>query len=81
MTKDKDAQQEVLQAIENLMRVATRHKVVVCGFAFGAEPPLLSNFGNCTDAGDIRLYTRLVLMCEEKRAKGQAQNLTVGEVN
>ena len=76
-----DAQQKVQKAIEDLLRLATRHKIVVCGFAFGSEPPMITNFGNCADAHSPSLYERLTKMCEERRAAGQAEKITVGEVN
>jgi len=78
MTKE----QELVQlAVEDLLRLATRHKVVVCGFAFAGDPPMVVNFGNCSDAHTLKLYETLVNMCEEKRAKGQAISSVVSEVH
>lgn len=73
-------QQIVQKQIEELLRTAKRYNIVVCGFAFAAEPPMITNFGNCSDAGKLELYVKLVEMCEEKRANGMAEQITVGEV-
>ena len=76
-----EAQQKVQTAIEDLLRLAKRHSIVVCGFAFGGEPAMLTNFGNRTDAGSLALYEGLVKLCESKRSKGEAIAINVGEVN
>lgn len=76
-----DAQKLVQAEIENLLRIAKRNNVVVCGFAFAAEPPMITNFGNCADAGKLEIYETLVKTCEAKRAKGQAESIFVGEIN
>jgi hypothetical protein len=73
-------QQEVQNLIENLIRVAKRNNVVIAGFAFGINPPMISNFGNCNDAGDIKLYELLTKTCNEKRARGEAVSTIVKEV-
>lgn len=78
MTKD---QELVQKAVEDLLRLAARHKIVVCGFAFAGDPPMIVNFGNCSDAHTLELYERLVHICEEKRASGQAVSSIVGEVH
>ena len=75
-----DEQKVVQKAIEDLLRLAGRSKVAVCGFAFAAEPPMIVNFGNCTDAHDLKLYSTLVKMCEEKRKHGEAEQTVVGDV-
>jgi hypothetical protein len=74
------AYEDVQLAIENLIRVATRHKAIVVGFAFSSEP-FIMNFGNCKDAHELKLYERLVELCEEKRKKGQSVSHSVGEIN
>lgn len=75
-------QQLVHTAVEELLRLANRHKVVICGFAFAGDPePMVVNFGNCTDAHKLELYESLVKLCEEKRAKGQSINSLVSEVH
>jgi hypothetical protein len=75
-------QQIVQAAVEALLRVASRYKVVVCGFAFAGDPePMIVNFGNCNDAHKLALYEKLVEMCEEKRASGQAISAPVREIN
>lgn len=78
MTKD---QELVQKAVEDLLRLATRYKIVVCGFAFAGDPPMVVNFGNCSDAHTLELYERLVQICEEKRASGQAISSVVSEVH
>ena len=74
-------QEKIQNEIENLLRLASRHKVAVAGFAFAADPPMIVNFGNCTDAHTLRLYEMLVKMCEDRRAKGDVKETIVGEVN
>jgi hypothetical protein len=71
---------EVQAIIEDLIRTADKHKIVVAGFVVGAEPPCLMNFGNCSDYGDIELYTELCNICDDKRRKGLVVRDTVGEV-
>ena len=77
----KDEQKLIQKAVEELLRLATRHKVVVCGFAFAGEPPFIVNFGNCSDAHSLKLYESLVKTCDEKRAAGLAISSTVSEVH
>jgi hypothetical protein len=75
-------QQLVHTAVEELLRLANRHKVVICGFAFAGDPePMVVNFGNCTDAHKLELYESLVKLCDDKRATGQVSHYTVGEVH
>ncbi len=74
-------QQVVQTAVEELLRLATRHKVVICGFAFAGDPPFIVNFGNCSDAHTLKLYETLVEMCEEKRKAGKAISSIVSEVH
>jgi hypothetical protein len=79
MTKE---QQLVHTAVEELLRLANRHKVVICGFAFAGDPePMVVNFGNCTDAHKLELYESLVKLCDDKRAAGQVSHSTVSEVH
>jgi len=79
MTKE---QQLVHTAVEELLRLANRHKVVICGFAFAGDPePMVVNFGNCSDSHKIELYEALVKLCDEKRRTGQVSYSTVSEVN
>lgn len=65
---------EVKTAIEDLVRLCGHHKVAIAGFAFGAEPPFMVNFGTVSDCDDIRLYTQLCEMTEYKKRRG----LTIG---
>jgi hypothetical protein len=79
MTKE---QQLVHTAVEELLRLANRHKVVICGFALAGDPePMVVNFGNCTDAHKLELYESLVKLCDDKRAKGQSIDSMVSEVH
>ena len=71
---------EVRTAIEDLVRLAAKHKMVVAGFAFGADPPCMTNFGNCSDAGDIELYAELCSIAEDKRRRGLARTINPGMV-
>lgn len=64
---------EIRAAIEDLVRLAYKHKVVVCGFAFASEPaPFMMNFGSCSDYSSIGLYTALCSIAEEKMRSGLA---------
>jgi len=58
-------------AIEHLIQVALEEKVVIAGFAFSIEPPSIVNFGNCRDAGELRLFTMLCQTINEKKSLGQ----------
>ncbi len=78
MTKE---QQQLQKMIEDVLRFAKRNKVIVAGFAFSVNNPFVINFGNCTDAGDLRLYEKLVEMCDEKRNSGQSISSIVEEIN
>ena len=71
---------EVQVIIEDLIRTAEKHKIVVAGFAFGAEPPCLMNFGNCSDYGDIELYAELCSISDDKRRKGQNVKINPGRI-
>lgn len=72
---------EVLSAVEDLLRAAKRHKVLVAGFVLGSEPPFVSNIGTCSDADKIELYTALCKMVEDKKARGLAIPHRVVELN
>lgn len=75
-------QQEVMNLLENLIRVAYRNKIIVAGFAFGITSPMLVNFGNCSDCGDIRLYEKLIgLRNKELEHGGEITKTLVDEVN
>lgn len=76
-----ESEQIVQAEIDILLRLAKRHNIVICGFAFSDEPPMLTNFGNRGDAGSLPLYERLVKICEKKQAAGEIECLSVGEVN
>lgn len=74
--------QETIQLmIEELLRVANRHKIVIAGFAIAAEPAMVVNFGNCTDCHKYELYEQLCALAEGQREKGLAKKTTVSEVN
>lgn len=75
-------QQEVMNLLENVIRVARRNNIIVAGFAFALEPAMLVNFGNCSDCGDIRLYEKFVsLRNEQLKHGGQIAKTMVDEVN
>lgn len=71
---------EVRQSIEDLIRLATKHKMIVAGFAFGSEPPCMTNFGNCSDMGDIELYAELCSIADGKRRQGLSINNPIGRI-
>jgi hypothetical protein len=70
---------EVRAAIEDLLRIAKLHKIIVAGFAFGSQP-CFTNFGNCSNMGDIELYLRLCDLAAEKVESGLVVRGTVPPV-
>lgn len=76
-----EGQLEIKAALENVIRLASRHDIHIAGFTFSAEPPLIINFGNVSDMGDIKLYEKLVEMANRQREYGNAINSPVGEVH
>ena len=81
MREKESAVQDVQFAIEGLLRLARRRGFIVCGFAFSLDPLSVINFGNCKDAHELRLYEKLVTLCENQRSKGAVTKVTVEEVN
>ena len=81
MTDDEKSVQDVQLAIEDLLRLAKRRGIIVCGFAFGYKPFMMTNFGNCNDAADLRLYEMLVRYCDDQRKQGNANYIHIGELN
>ena len=71
--------QDIQFALEDLLRLAKRRGIVVCGFAFGTDPPSMINFGTCHDAGDLRLYEALCKFHESN--KDRVNHVRVQEVN
>lgn len=81
MTPTKE-QQEVMNLLENIIRVGRRNNIIVAGFAFSIESPMLVNFGNCSDCGDIRLYEKLVNLRNAQIKNGlEIAQTMVDEVN
>jgi len=80
MTQRGNPPAEVQAAIEDLLRLAAQHKVVVAGFAFCADPASFVNFGNCSDSGDIALYAELCSIADDKVRKGEVRNINPGMV-
>lgn len=75
-------QQEVMNLLENVIRVARRNNIYVAGFAFSADSPMLVNFGNCSDCGDLKLFEKLIsLRNKELERSGQITQTIVEEVN
>ena len=72
--------EEVRAAVEYLVQTAVKHKMLVAGFVFSANPPAIVNFGNCTDYTQASLYTSLCEVAERQRAAGHAMAETVGMV-
>ena len=58
------------QALRYLIQTAASEGVTVTGFAFKAEPPAITSFGNCPDKADLKLYEVLCKMVEEKQKAG-----------
>jgi len=78
-----DAQQDIQLAVEHLIRTASRHGLVACGFVFGfeKESQMIVNFGNCPDAGELKLYQAIVNLCNAQRAQGKVISVNVKEAN
>lgn len=76
-------QQEVINLLENLIRVASRNKVHIIGFAYSqGDPQLLVSISNGADPTDIRLYEQLIkLRKREVDRGGKIEENLVGEVN
>lgn len=63
--------EQVDMAIKHLLTVALAEGVLVAGFAFRGEPnSAMTNFGNCTDHSDIKLFEALCAKVQEKKALG-----------
>lgn len=43
---------EVKMAIEDMLRACGHNNMLFCGFAYGADPPIIIEFGNVTEKGD-----------------------------
>lgn len=83
MSQPTKEQQEFINALENLIRIATRSKVHVVGFTYCPEPPLLISFANgANDPTDIRVYEMLIkLRKQQVDGGGQVEQNYIGEVN
>lgn len=62
--------ESVQTALEYLITVAQQNDVVVAGFAFSANPPRVTNFANCKDGGDLRLFVTLCEFSDKQRKAG-----------
>lgn len=69
--------EQTKQALYYLIQTAQKEGVTIAGFAFSENPPSITNFGNCTDCGEIKLYEKLCEMAEDKRRAGLVQTETV----
>jgi len=58
------------QALHYLIQTAAADNVVVAGFAFRADPACITNFGNCPDKADIKLYEFLCQLASDKQKEG-----------
>jgi hypothetical protein len=65
-----DMPDSIQQALHYLIQLAASEGVVVCGFAFRSDPAAITNFGNCSDKADIKLYEFLCKLTTEKHLKG-----------
>ncbi|HZS43377.1 MAG TPA: hypothetical protein VFA52_04300 [Candidatus Paceibacterota bacterium] len=72
--------EEVRAAVEHLIQVGVKHKMLVAGFVFSANPPSIINFGNCTDYSKASLYNSLCELAERQRNSGHFCTETVGVV-
>lgn len=85
MTPPKTAHpaEEILhEKIADLLRTALRHGVYIAGFAFAnTDSGLITNFGNCNDAGDAKLFKLLCEFCDKRRASGYSNTIKGSELN
>jgi hypothetical protein len=80
MSEPKRIPDEVLASLEYLIQTAEKHNAIVAGFMFSAEEPyFMTNFGNCSDCGDLKFYIRLCGISEEKRRAGMVRSQKVGK--
>ena len=64
---------DVKFAIEHLLVTAKKQKILIAGFAFSSEPPMIMNFGNCSDCGEAHVFARLCAISSEKIKAGKVQ--------
>lgn len=60
-----------------LIQQATEDGVILAGFAFKVDPPAVTNFGNCTDRADLRLYEAMCKMVAEKKTAGLVDEMVL----
>jgi hypothetical protein len=72
---------EFANALDHVVRLATRNKIVIAGFAVGSEHPFLSAFSNTRDSLDKNLYIKFIEIVKEKKRAGHFVAVTVDEVN
>lgn len=77
--RSKVANEEIQTAVEYLLQTCSKHKAAAIGFVFGVDPPVLTNFGNCTGADDLALYEKLVGMTSERKATGNVLKIHVAK--
>jgi hypothetical protein len=65
-----DMPESVTEALRYLLQTAAAEKVTVFGFAIQTDPPAVTNFGNCADKSDIRLYEYMCKLTGEKLRAG-----------
>jgi hypothetical protein len=58
------------QALHYLLQTASAEGVVLAGFALKADPAAITNFGNCPDKADLKLYEALCKVVDEKQKAG-----------
>lgn len=73
--------EEIRAAVEYLIKTASKHKATVLGFVIAQEPPLLLNFGNCTDYNSVATYVDLCGMVSEKKMAGLSIHVPLSEEN
>lgn len=83
MAKGRNIETEVIinEALAGVLRLCQQHKIFIAGFVWSKEdgPAMMTNFGNCNDAGDLALYEKLVDSKDSLRRKGQSIQTLVGK--
>lgn len=78
-----EATQEIMQLGESILRLASKHKIMFCGFAFRKDPPFMMNLSNCTkDASRVpETYRAIADILEEKERSNLVRKVNLTEPN
>jgi hypothetical protein len=76
-----EEQLKIKKQINDLILAAKYANIYIAGFAFSTDPPIFINFGNCADAGELRLYRILCDFRDKQLVRGAVETEKVTEVN